>query len=296
MDTENLKVFLQIVEVGSVQGAARKLGLSRSALRRSVDELESEIGTPLFHRDPTGVRLTPAGAVALEQGKALLASTNELVADARAAEREVWGTIRVIEPVGLPLALHVNAILAAHLALPRQRLVIRQVENPLDNLDEPFELMLHEGPAPDRNAWFSCVILRASLRLVASRDYLERRGTPDSVAELAGHETLGWSRPGHPPGRWPLLAGGAVEVTPWLSSADPQLLASVAARGGGILLVPRLPFFDEAEPDPFETVLVDEVGTEMVFRVTTPFPHRSDARTRETLGLILAQLEGLPRD
>lgn len=296
MDTKNLNALIQIVEAGSVQGAARRLGLSRSALRRCIDQLEAEVGTPLLHRDPTGVRLTPAGVVALEEGKTLLQFANGLVTNACSAGREAWGTLRVIEPVGMPLAMHVSGLLATHAAVPKQRIVIRQVENPLSNLNEPFELMLHEGPAPDRNAWYSCVILRAPLRLIASRDYLARRGTPTSIAELAAHDTLGWSRPGHPPGQWPLLAGGAVEVTPWLTSADAHLLATVAARGGGILLIPRMPFFDDIEPDPFETVLGDEVGADLVFRVTTPFPHRADARTRETLEAILAQLQGLPQD
>jgi DNA-binding transcriptional LysR family regulator len=296
MDTENLKVFVRIVEAGSVQGAARKLGLSRSALRRSLDVLELEVGAPLLHRDPTGVRLTPAGVVTLAEGKAILEAAEGLVASARSAEREAWGTLRVIEPLGIPLAVHVNALLATHLTLPRQRIVLRQVENPLSNLNEPFELMLHDGPAPDRNAWFSRVILRTSVRPIASRAYLERRGTPRSAAELAEHDTLGWSRPGHHPGHWPLLSGGVVEVNPWLTTSDAHLLATVAAQGGGILLIPRMPFFDGAEEDCFETVLGDEVGAELVFRVTTPFPHRADARTRDTLELIRAQLEGLPQD
>lgn len=284
------------MESGSVQGAARKLGQSRSALRRALDELEAEVGTPLLHRDPTGVRLTPAGVVAHHEGKALLEAAGGLVAHARAAEDGAWGTIRVIEPVGIPLEMRVSALLAGHMALPRQRIVSRQVEDPLSNLQEPFELMLHDGPAPDRNAWFSCVILRAPMRPMASRAYLEQRGTPSSAAELVDHDTLGWSRPGHPPRWWPLLAGGAVEVRPWLVTSDAHLLATVAARGGGIVLLPRMPFFDEGEADPFVTVLDDEVGGELVFRVTAPFPHRADARTRVALERILAQLEGLPGD
>lgn len=296
MHIKDLKIFLQIVEVGSVQGAARRLGMSRSALRRSVAELESVIGAPLLHRDPTGVRLTPAGFVTLAEGKALVETASGLVANARAAEREAWGLLRVIEPVGIPLAMHVSALLTAHLTIPRLRIVLRQLEDPLSNLTEPFELMLHEGPSPDRNAWFSRVLVRTNLRLVASREYLERRGTPKSVAELPDHDTLGWSRPGQNPAQWPLLAGGVIEVAPWLVTSDAHLLTTVAARGGGILLAARMPFFDSADTDPFETVLGDEVGAELVFRVTTPFPHRADARTRETLETILAHLDGLPQD
>jgi len=87
-----------------------------------------------------------------------------------------------------------------------------------------------------------------------------------------------------------------VEVNPWLTTSDAHLLATVAAQGGGILLMPRMPFFDASAEDCFETLLEDEVGMDLVFRVTTPFPHRADARTRDTLELILAQLEGLPQD
>ncbi len=296
MDTKHLHVFIQVVEAGSVQGASRKLGMPRSAVRRSIDELEAEVGAALLHRDPSGVRLTPAGLVILEDGKLLLASAHNLVNSGRSAQREAWGTLRVIEPVGMPLSIHVHALLATHLAFPKQRLVIRHVENPLSNLNEPFELLLHDGPAPDRNAWYSCVILRAPMRVVATRAYLEQRGTPTTLADLANHDILGWSRPGHPAEQWPLLAGGTVDVAPWLSTSDAHLLATVAARGGGLLLVPRMSFFDDGEVDPFETVLEDVVGAELVFRVTTPFPHRADARTRGALETILAQLAELPQD
>jgi DNA-binding transcriptional LysR family regulator len=204
--------------------------------------------------------------------------------------------IRVIEPVGMPLAVQVNALLAAHVAMPNQRIVVHHTENPLADLSRPFELMLHEGPAPDRNVWFSRVIVRVRLTLLASQDYLARQRAPKNVAELAGHETLGWSRPGHPAGEWPLIAGGTHTVTPWFTSADPQLLISLAKRGGGILLAPHALFLDAADGGELQSVLEDQVGAELVFRVTTPFPARADARTRDTLQLILAQLDALPLD
>ena len=296
MDLKNLRQFVQIVDVGSIQGAARQLGVSRSVLRRGLDELETQVGAPLLHRDPNGVRLTTTGAVTLERARPLLESAQLLLAEARAAERDAWGVIRVIQPVGMPLAVQVNALLAARVALPNQRIVVRHTEDPLSDLSRPFELMLHEGPAPDRNAWFSRVILRMRLSLLASPDYLARRPAPKSVADLADHDALGWSRPGHPAGELPLVAGGVLTVTPWFSSSDPQLLISLAKRGGGILLAPHALFLDPSDGGELQSVLEDQVGGELVFRVTTPFPAQADARTRETLQLILAQLEALPLD
>ena len=293
MDSDNLKIFLRIVEIGSVSGAALQLGRPRTAIRRIIDVLEAELGAPLLHRGPSGVRLTSAGSVLAQRGASVIASTRAMMEEARAASSQATGVLRVIEPIGLPLALHVKIILAAHLALPDQRLEVRHLEDPLDGLGDPFEVMLHEGPAPDRNAWFSRVVLRVPLQAVASRGYIARHGAPTTVADLERHETLGWRRPGHPEDEWPLLAGGVVKLRPWLSSADPHLLATVASHGGGILLAPPMPFFEEDGAPPLQPLLEDQVGGELVFRVTTPFPSQADARTRDTLRLLLAHIEGL---
>lgn len=291
MDTEKLRVFLQIVESGSIQGAARTLGATRSSVRRTLDELEAEAGAPLLHRDPAGVRLTAGGAVLLERGGPLLESSRALLADVRAASGEATGTLRILEPVGLPTAVHAQLMLALHRALPNQRLVIRHVENPLAHLNESFELMFHEGEPPDRSTWFSRIVLKTPLRLAASRAYIERRGLPRDVAELAGHETLGWKRPGQAAETWPLLAGGTVTVAPWITSTDPYLLGTLVAEGGGIMLAPRSPFFAAPGAEPLVTLLEDQVGAEVVLRASTPFSIRSDSRARDTLRVILEQLK-----
>ncbi len=296
MDIEKLKILLQVAECGSVQGAARQMGVTRSSVRRSLAGLEAEIGAPLLHRDASGVRLTAPGAVLVEQGRTLIEASRRLRAEALGAAGEATGVIRVIEPVGMPLTLHVQGLLATRLALPNQRIVIRQVEDPLAYMRESFELMLHEGQAPDQHTWFSRVLLRAPLRLAASRAYLERRGVPTCAAALAGHDVLGWKRPGQTADEWPRIDGGAVGVTPWLTSADFTLLHGVAREGGGILLMPTIPFPDDPAVEPLTTVLDSEIGGELVFRATTPYPSHADTRTRETLRLLQELLADLPAE
>ena len=290
MDTEKLKVFLQIVDSGSIQGAARTTGVTRSSLRRTLEELEADTGVPLLHRDPEGVRLTAAGAVLLERGRNLIETSRALIEDVRAASMEATGIIRIFEPVGLPIGPHAKLMLALHHALPNQRLVIRHVENPLAHLHEGFELMIHEGEPPDRSTWFSRIILQAPLRLVASRAYVERCGAPRDMAELARHETLGWQRPGQAANTWPLLAGGTVTVAPWITSTDPYLLGTLMGEGGGIMLAPISSLFLTPGTEPLVPLLEDQVGTDLAIRVSTPFSIRSDSRTRDTLRVIVEQL------
>jgi DNA-binding transcriptional LysR family regulator len=136
LETAHLRHFVQIVDRGSIVGAAQHLGLSRSVLRRSLSTLEEEVGVPLLHRDALGVRLTAAGAVVLEHGRLMLEGERALLTDARAAETDVVGVLRVIQPVGLPLAMHVKILLATHQTLPRQRLVVRHVEDPASCLHD----------------------------------------------------------------------------------------------------------------------------------------------------------------
>lgn len=296
METEKLRILLQVVDSGSVQGASRHLGMARSSVRRSLDGLEAEVGTRLLHRDSTGVQLTPAGSVLVARGRPLVDASRAALAETRAAGAEGTGTLRVLEPVGLPLAVRALGLVATRAALGSLRLVIRQVEDPLAHTHEPFDLMLHEGPPPRRDGWFSRVILRTPRRLLASPAWLEAHGTPRSPDDLAGLDTLWWMRPGQSVEELPLVGGGTVAISPWLASPDLLLLRHVAAAGGGLLLGPVAPFLDEPAAPPLHAVLEDKIADELVFRASSPLPSRADPRVRDALAQILELLEALPTD
>ncbi len=296
MDIEKLRVLLSVVESGSIQGAARALGLPRSQLRRRIEGLEAEVGVPLLHRDAEGVRLTAAGDVVVERGRAILQGAERLVRDARAAAGEAAGLLRVFEPVGMPLTARTRGLLAMRSALPRLRFVVRQVEDPIAHLDAPCDLVMHDGPMPDRNTWFSRVVARVPLRALASPGYLAARGAPGSVAALSRHEVLGWKRARERADAWPLRGGGHVEVSPWFVSHDLLLLRSLAAEGGGIVFAPHTNLLDDPGAGPLVSVLDDEVGAEMVFRVSTRHHSDADPRTREALEHLLRVLADFPEE
>ncbi len=140
MDVDALRVLLSVVVCGSIQGASRALGLPRSQLRRRLDALEAEVGVSLLHRDAEGARLTAAGHVVVERGRAILHGAERLVMEAREAAGEAAGVLRVFEPIWLPLSLRTRCLLAMRSAMPRLRFVVRQVEDPIAHLDEPCDL------------------------------------------------------------------------------------------------------------------------------------------------------------
>lgn len=293
MNLELLQVLLHVVDKGSVQGAARHLGVARSLLRRRLDSLEAEVGVPLLYLDAEGARLTPAGLVVTEQGRALLAKTQTLLNDARAASYEAVGCIRVFEPIGLPAELRAEGILATHRATPKLRHIIRQVEDPVTHMDEPCELVLHFGEPPDKASWFSRILLRQPMRALAAPSYLAAHGTPSCAADLAQHQLLAWQIARQRADLWPLRGGGTVSVDPWIVSPDGMLLLTLTRLGGGVLLAPYSPVIKLLPGRPIVPV-IDEIEGELVLRASSPMPARADARTRETLDYMHQLLARFP--
>ena len=82
MKLNQLRNVGAIAEHGSLRGAARALGLAQPALTRSVQELEHELGTPLFERRKRGMTLTRAG-------EAFVRRANAILSDVRRAREEV---------------------------------------------------------------------------------------------------------------------------------------------------------------------------------------------------------------
>lgn len=292
VDIDNLRVLHRVVECGSIQGAARALRIPRSQLRRRIEALESEVGVPLLHRHAEGIRLTAAGGVLIEQGRALLDMGANLLTAARAAAGEATGLLRVLEPIGMPLAASARCMLAMRAALPRLRIVVRQVEDPLAHLDTPCEMVLHDGEAPDRNTWFTRTLARVPMRALASPEYLRARGVPHDVPSLARHDILCWNRAKEPANAWPLVAGGHVEVSPWHVAHDLQLMRTLASEGGGILFAPQTSLLDDPSVGPLVSVLDDAIGGDMVFRMSTRHHSGADPRTKEALEHIQRVLAG----
>jgi LysR family transcriptional regulator, nitrogen assimilation regulatory protein len=72
MDLNQLEYFLRVAELGSINRAAKELGLSQPALSRSLSQLEHDLGQQLVVRSRTGITITEAGSILASRGLALL--------------------------------------------------------------------------------------------------------------------------------------------------------------------------------------------------------------------------------
>jgi LysR family transcriptional regulator, regulator for bpeEF and oprC len=128
---------------------------------------------------------------------------------------------------------------------------------------------------------------------VGSAAYLERRGRPSSVRELAHHEVLalGIARG---PTHWPLIRGGTVTVKPALRCNDYGLLLEAAVHGLGLALVPLIMVRAHPRQDDLELILDGTVGARRDVHLTYARSVRGRGVVRAFVDFVLEYVESVP--
>jgi DNA-binding transcriptional LysR family regulator len=231
---EAMRVFVAVAEERSFARAARRLSLSAPAVTRGVSGLEQRIGTRLLHRTTRAVRLTDAGARFLTDAKRILNELEEAEGLAVGADSEPRGQLAVTAPL-LFGRMHVAPVVLEFLGRhPQSSARTLFVDHVVDMMEEGLDVAIRIGQLQDSS-------LRATRvgfvrRVVcASPEYLARHGTPETPAELATHELVGFVGI-NPHRNWSFTTEGKSErfqPTPRLvvNTADVAIQAALAGRG-----------------------------------------------------------------
>lgn len=243
-----LTTLLEVADAGGFSKAAQRLGVATSSVTRLMDSLEVSLGTALLTRTPRKVSLTDAGIAYVEQvGKVLddLAEADESVFDSGASP---VGSLRVSVPSTysrLRLAPHLAAFLAEN---PRVFLDVVVADHFADLALDRIDVAIRIG-LPDRDANLIVRKLANNPRyVVASHDYLERSGAPQTPQALEAHECLRVAYGGGYRSRqvWTFRQKNSeqrdeqrVEVRGHLLSNSLDILLEAVMAGRGIALLPE---------------------------------------------------------
>lgn len=193
-DWTHIRAFLATAESGSLSAAARQLGLTQPTLSRQVAALEADLEVLLFERLGRSLSLTDAGRELLPHARKMLEGASGLSLAASAQAESIEGTIRITA----------SDVMSAF-ALPP---VLRQLRQQAPRLtidvvaaNDIRDLMRREADIairhvrPEQPELIARLVQNAAAHLYASSDYLDRRGRPSSLLELAGHEFLSFGEP-----------------------------------------------------------------------------------------------------
>ena len=186
---EGLDEFLAVADSGSFSAAAERLGVSASHVSRQIARLEDCLQARLLHRSTRRVSLTEAGQTFLQHCRSLLEARDEAWRAVSDLSGQPKGLLRMTCAVAygeryiVPL---VNEFMALH---PQLAVDIQLTNRPLDLLHEGLDLAIRLGRLSDERLVATRLAPR-EMYLCAAPTYLERAGTPHSLAELARHNCL----------------------------------------------------------------------------------------------------------
>lgn len=190
---ELYRTFLGVLREGSLSGAARALGITQPTAGRHVAALERSLGLALFTRSPSGLLPTEAALALREHAETMHSTAAALRRVAESQGEGVKGTVRISasEVVGVEvLPPIVAALRQAHPELKVELVLSNRIQ---DLLRQEADIAVRMTQ-PKQDVLLARRVGDVVVGLHARRDYLERHGTPKSVADLAAHTLIGYDQ------------------------------------------------------------------------------------------------------
>jgi DNA-binding transcriptional LysR family regulator len=231
-----LIAFARSGSLGSYTAAARSLSVSPSAVSKSIQRLERQLGVSLFTRTTRSLTLTNEGRDLHERALKLLRDAEEIEQVAKAARAEPAGVLRIA--ASLPIGLHVIAPLLPRFRALHQKVSIdlRLSDHRVDLIEEGIDIAVRIGDLPDSRL-LSRKLWPHRLCCYASPDYLAAAGTPAHPDDLQAHQTvnLRYQSSGQL-FRWPFRVGDRdIEIVPSsaiIVDASEAVISTIAAGAG----------------------------------------------------------------
>ncbi|WP_043622696.1 LysR family transcriptional regulator [Ensifer sp. ZNC0028] len=238
MKIEGIAAFVAVAEAGSISEAARRLRLSKSVVSERVAELERGLNATLLHRTTRKLTLTEDGIAFRERAIRIIGEVQAAADDLAERRGLLTGPLRIAAPVSFGRR-HLGPALYPFLAQhPEIELTLDLDDRRVDAASEGYDAIVRHGVIADSRlvVW---KLARSRRLLVAAPGYLDRHGTPASLAELEGHRGIFYTNRGAADWRFE-GPGGATVVRARLALGmnNGDMLHDAAVAGLGIALLP----------------------------------------------------------
>ena len=246
-DWDNLRHFLAVARHGSTIHAAGALGINQSTVQRRIAALERQLGQRLFERRPDGYRLTRLGEELRPIAERVETDVVDFTRHSASSDVELVGTIRVTCPETAGYRIMKSPILQTfHARHPGLRVEMVMVDRVLDLARGEADIAFRTSDPKDESL-VARKVATVPWAVFAGRAYIERRGVPKSIDEVASHDVVQFDGPiaEHPGARWLKRVAPHARVAARCTSTPALVLA--VKSGAGISPLPMVAV--EGEPD-----------------------------------------------
>lgn len=293
---DEIETFLSVMELGTVTGASVRLNLSKSVISKRIADFEAAVGAALFRRNAGRITPTEAALRLADRLRPALADLNA------AAESAAWsmdgatplqGSLAIAAPMTFG-TLHLTPILARFAAMhPALELRIDYDDRMRDLAREGFDLGIRIGEARDA-ALMQRKLCESQTLVVASPDYLERHGTPETPADLGQHQAIGYSHMSNAQ-LWQFRRGGrfdSPQVAGRLMLNNGEAIRDLAIAGLGLAVLPDFVVAGALADGRLRQVLADHETRTLPMLAVWPPIAPMPAKLRALIDHLAIELEG----
>ncbi len=285
MDTlQNMRVFVRVVEAGSFTGAAQHLNTTTAYASRAVSDLEAHLRTRLLNRTTRRIALTEAGERYLQRCEQILAYVDQAEAEASDAHARPSGKLKVHAMTSFGQHYVVPAVSRYQQRYPDVHLELTLAQRMPDLLDEGYDVAVVLAQSLPDSGLVSQRLGSAFSVVVASPDYLERSGVPQTLSDLRGHTCLQMITHVMPADEW-TFDGPNGQETLHLGASTFQInvaeaMAVAVREGMGVAVLPIYSAIAGLRSGELVWILPEYISQEMNVYALYPSRQYLDAKIR----------------
>lgn len=291
----SVQLYIRVVETGSFSRAAVELGITQPTATKAVAAMEQRLGARLLHRSSRGVTPTEVGAIYYDKCKRIAHEIDEADNLATLLQSRVGGTLRVSTSVAFGRRVLVPRALRYMALHPGVTIDLSFEDRYVDLVQQGVDLAIRMGRLADSslgarylgdNPWV----------MVASPDYLARRGRPQGLDDLPRHDCLVYSSV-QGDDRWSVGAPGgtppqSIAVRGPLRSNNLSAVLAAARGGLGLAMLPWYVARESVENGRVVPVLTDHTLPSQEIHAVFPSPKLVPSKVTSFIAHLQDSLQG----
>lgn len=238
-DLTDLRVFCCVARRSSFVAAAQELGISTAYVSKRVAGLEQRLGVTLFHRTTRRVRISDQGELAYAWARKILDDVEGMTLELSDTKSAPSGSLRVCTSLRLGRNHVAPALALLGKQFPKLEIWLELVDRRVDLIAEGIDIDIRVGDVGEPHL-IAHRVLKSERILCAAPAYLERHGSPASLADLAQHDCLLFRERDQAFGVWRFDGPGGqetIKVSGRVGSNHSDVVRGWAIDGYGIIML-----------------------------------------------------------